>query len=798
MRRRMRTGLVLVLVGLIGAAGSVAAEHPAQAPDLTPVVLRELAPHAPVILADGGKAVGSIAAMHSTKNPHCKQALKELSAVIEAATGVKLPVTNGSIPDGPALVIGDCPESRAAGLNPAALPPEGYAIKTAPNRVFLVARHEADGPARYDAHTAALASFMERFVGVRWYWPTNLGGRSVPKLDRLSVPPTWFEDAPVSRIRTAWPPFDAVPAKTDYRFLYALLGGGHSWPVSVQCHTPHWNRNQDYIKNRPECFGLRADGTRNFGVICYGHPRTLETYLEEIDAQLSGEVTDRGKRHNMVVIRGNAISVSPADVGITCQCKHCQALMEPDRGSRASASRLLGDFVARLAREVGKRWPGKVVSYLPYVNYTLAPEGLEFPDNVEVMVCGMPGLAMYKEPAVWKQYQANIDTWRELTGRKAQTWEYSCWPADRTKAPYQYPHVAKTYYQHNRTRLVGSFINGGNGDWNRQHVTLYCWMKLMWNPDLDVDAVMAEYCRRMYGPAAKTMAELLALQCRQWEEVQWPTPKLSMKAVYGHSFTKEVVARMQGLVKQAYKKAGDDEGVEARLDYYTHPFKAFLAEAQAVHEGTGLKTLVSHKRGDNPVVDGKLDDACWRDCDVQTFDRNGGHPAKYATEVRATWTLDGVSFGFRCAEPTPPDLVRTIKARDDSMAWHQDNIELFLDVTGQNEGRFYQWIINPNPTIYDSKYGDVSWNADSAKIAVHLGEDFWSLEVYLPNELFDDMVKPATNVEWVGQFTRHRISSARDPKKRSDRNRSEYTRLNYKFGGPSANTGDFGKIKFVE
>jgi hypothetical protein len=142
--------------------------------------------------------------------------------------------------------------------------------------------------------------------------------------------------------------------------------------------------------------------------------------------------------------------------------------------------------------------------------------------------------------------------------------------------------------------------------------------------------------------------------------------------------------------------------------------------------------------------------------------------------------------------------VRDIKAPDDAMAWHQDNIELFLDVTGRNEGRFYQWIINPNPTIYDSRHGDVSWNADTAKVAVHTDRDFWSLEVYLPNELFPEMVKPATGAEWVGQFTRHRISSAKDPKKRSDTNRPEYTRLNYKFGGPSANTGDFGKIKFVE
>jgi len=92
MRARMRAGLARVVVSLIGAVGSLAAERPAQAPDLTPIVLKELAPHPPVVLVDNGKPVGSIAVIHSTKDPHFKQALNERSAVIGAATGVKLPV----------------------------------------------------------------------------------------------------------------------------------------------------------------------------------------------------------------------------------------------------------------------------------------------------------------------------------------------------------------------------------------------------------------------------------------------------------------------------------------------------------------------------------------------------------------------------------------------------------------------------------------------------------------------------------------------------------------------------------
>ncbi len=794
--------LLPLVVFLAGACNNVdRAGIPHQAKDLNPVKYVKKAPtHSEVVLVKDGQALGQVVIMPSAEHHTFRQIIKELVEVIKESTGAELPVVHGKIPAGPALVIGDCEESQRAGIDLSKLPVEGYAIKTAPNRVFIAGRTRRSKPGArydYDGNVHGVANFLERFVGVRWYWPTNLGGRSIRKSASLVVDPVWYEDAPVYRMRTVWPPFDAVPAKTDYRHMYRLLGAGNSWETTIQCHTPHWGGNQDYVKNKPELFMLRADNTRNFGMICYGNPETLKVYLAEIAAIKSGRPIDRKFRHNMVHVTKYSITVSPADLGVTCKCKDCTKLMEKGKGRWGSASNLLGAFVADLGREVKKRWPDMTVTYLPYVNYTLAPDGIEFPDNVEVELCGMPGLAMYKEPAIRKQFQGNIDKWRQLTGRKAHTWEYSCWPADRTKAAYQYPHVLKAYYQHNRDKLVGSFINGGNGDWVRQHVTLYCWLKLYWNPDYDVDAMMDEYARRMYGPAAKSVRKLLSLQCDRWEKVRWKNPQLNIQAVYQQSFTKKIVAKMKALIKQAYQKAGNDAELKKRLDYYTHPFAKFFEEAKAVHDGGGLRTLISKKVGDNPIIDGKLDDDCWQVAEPVAFHPNGEkHPARYPTEVRSVWTLDGISFGFRMSEPHPNELVCSIRSRDDAMAWHQDNIELFLDVSGKNEGKFYQFIINPNPTVYDSRNGNVDWNAKGMKVATHIGKDHWSLELYFPNSEFPEMIRPATNAAWVGQFTRHRISDGQT--KRTEDNHPEYTRMNHKFGGPSANTGDFGVIKFVE
>jgi hypothetical protein len=556
-------------------------------------------------------------------------------------------------------------------------------------------------------------------------------------------------------------------------------------------HSPHWGRVEEYREQRPEIFQRRSDGTRNFQMICYGHPRTLETYLENIALHF-----DEGKEAHMGIV-GDAITVSPNDAAIACTCEYCRKLWDPKGGQYGTASKVLADFVSRLAAEVKKRWPDKTIIYLPYLNYTVAPDGYKFPGNVEVQLCGMPGIAQYKEPGIWASEQANIDKWVEITGRKIQNWHYSCWPADKTKAPYHYVHVLKKFYQGNRGRIVGSFINGVRDHWPRQHISLYCWMKLLWNPDFDVDAAIDEYCRRMFGPAAAPMRKLVAIQLDGWEKSRWPGGKLSPKGIYQVSYPKATVVRMQELLKEARGKAAGSEAALKHLDYYETPFKEFVEEFKAIVEGEGQRPLIARKVAEDPVIDGKLGDPVWEKAPAASLFKHSKKKEvepKYPTKLKAVWSLDGVTFGFYNVEPAPDSLVRKIRSRDDSMAWWDDNVEIFIDVTGKKEGEYYQLIVNPNCAVADFKMRDATWNIKGAKIQTFVGKDFWSVEVFLPYSAFPDAVKPATGVEWYGQFTRHRLSDSRKTKGSV----REYTRMNHRFGGPSRNLSDFAPIKFIE
>ena len=755
--------------------------------DLAPVTMKQAEGRSPVVLVANGEARAAIHVLvpKGSVSPALDQAVRDLQHFIRLATGAELPIREGPA-TGPAILVGDGDLAAAQGLRGAEMPVEGFAIKTGADTVMIVGH---DGPVaphtRSDGTAWGIYDFLERFVDVRFYFPGDIGC-SVPKRKDLTIGPMWLEDAPRFRKRDIWPPGGpGVPPTVQPH--QRRLRAADSWPVHLQVHSPTgWPAI--YGETRPECFQMRADGTRTFDMLCYGHPRTLETYLETIAAFYEkGDARAWAGKPPV----GNAITVSPNDMAIACHCEYCRRLWQSDAGQYGTASKVVARFVANLAREVKKRWPDKTVIYLPYTNYTEPPEGVTFPDNVEVQLCGMPGLAMYKEPAVAASEQANIDGWIRLTGRKIQNWHYSCWPTDQTRAAYQFPHVVRDHYRRNRDKTVGSFINGDGDHWPRMHLSLYVWMKSMWNPDFDVDAVIDAYCRRLYGAAAGTVHELVSMQIAGWEKSRWPDARLTPKAIYEISYPREDVKRMEALLKRAREEAAGDDLALKRLDYCAGPLEAFFAESKAYAEGTQRTTLVARKVGENPAIDGRLDDEVWRQATAAPFVRalDARHPEpKHPTWVKAVWTLDGVTFGFHMAEPEPGKLARDIQGHDDSLAWWNDNVEVFLDVAG-GRSDYYQLIINPNAAVFDGHGQDAEWTCKGVKAAAHVGKDFWSLEVYVPLAAFTDARRPGTGVEWFGNFTRHRVGDG------SDR---EYQRLNTTYAAPSNNMNAFGPIRFVE
>ncbi len=757
----------------------------ARADDLTPVTTHPAPAHEPVVLVRGGAPAAVIVA--DAKPPALlRAALQDLQLHIEKVTGAKLAIAAAPAEGLAALVVTVSPSDKD--LFPAPVGPEGFAVKTGPGRVTLAGADELGA-------AWAVYDFLERAVGVRWYWPEERNtnewiGTYLPRSDTLTVAPAHWTDAPFFRKRSIYPSGGSRIGTADVGSLHRRLRAAQdSWPVQLIVHAPHgWSKF--YQETRPEIFQLRGDGQRDFSMLCYGNPATLKTYLEQIAAQVAATgPVDRAA----VILKDKAVTVSPADIPVACTCADCRALWNPAGGPYGTASKVLGTFVSRLATAVKARWPDLTVVFLPYKNYTYAPEGVTFPDNVEIQICGMPGLAMYKEPAVNAAEQANIDAWMRLTGRRIQNWHYSCWPEDRTRAAYLFPGVISAHYRANRDKTVGSFINGEQNHWPRQHVSLYVWLKALWHPDFDAAAAVEGFVTRMYGPAAGPMRKLIAMQIKGWEESRWPDAAFAPKTIYEISYPRADVQRMEALLAKAFAAAKADSLVTRRLEYVAGPLRAFFQQSAEHADGSGLRTLALLQAAEDPALDGRLDDPAWKGVEALPFvmATNKEQPQpRFPTTVQAVWTRRGVTFGFRMAEPEPEKLARDIGAdtRDAALIWWNDNVELFLDVTG-GQTDYYQIIVNANGSIADFHGKDASWDGEGIRTAAAVGADFWSLEVYVPYTAFPKVSGPATGAAWNGNFTRHRVTDRKD---------REYQRLNTRHAGPSNDQNAFGPLPFVE
>lgn len=604
-----------IMVGFtaVSLAATARAGGMAGVPDLTPVAFQKAPNHAPVELVREGRPIAEVY-VAGGGSATLGRLVGELVEVVRLTSGAQLIVaTNPPPADKPAIVIGDGEASRRVGIDAARIPVEGFVIKTAPNRVFLVGSTQAlpAGSTQYarwsnEGTAWAVADFLERFVGVRWYWPADIGGRCVTPTASLVVPPVHYTDQPAFRLRQFFPEYGwklpqparwfdkemlpfapgAIPEgvqKVDMASYLPLVRGGSSWPYRIKVHEPQrlWKyKSPEWLKAHEAMFALKKDSTRNLSMFCYSAQETLD-YL------IAGCETAWDKGGPASWVTPTCVTISPSDDAMDCHCQACQ-----ETAKKGGPSLIMGLFVRRMCEEVRKRWPDKKVMYLPYWNYQSCPEGVEYPDNLEIKVCltGHP-MALMRQAEARHAADANIRTWSRKVGGPITTWDYSDRGSGWTYGPLQYPHVVRDFYRTHRAVIAGTFLNGGiMTDWTTTAPTLYVWMKALWNPDLDVDAVLDEMCRRLYGKAGATVRELLRFECERWETGTWSTDLPDQGRIPPELFREvwppKVVARMKPLRDKALAEMADDPVARQRFLYWTWTFDAFLKDAAAVGQAT--------------------------------------------------------------------------------------------------------------------------------------------------------------------------------------------------------------------
>lgn len=134
-----------------------------------------------------------------------------------------------------------------------------------------------------------------------------------------------------------------------------------------------------------------------------------------------------------------------------------------------------------------------------------------------------------------------------------------------------------------------------------------------------------------------------------------------------------------------------------------------------------------------PQIDGRLDDACWRDAMPATgFVEHHGPTARPLepgqTEIRCTYTTDTLFVAARCNAVAPGKIRHELGGNDhDGDVFRDDCVELIL-VVSEAEMRF---VVTAGGGRADSLDGDLKWNPEWATRTA-VAETEWTAEIAIP------------------------------------------------------------------
>ncbi|TDU64154.1 uncharacterized protein DUF4838 [Prosthecobacter fusiformis] len=507
---------VLFSVGLLIPGGAVAA-------DLT-LVSKSVAPAPIIVFADAP--------------PRTRAAAVTLAEAIQKISGVLPPVMDGVPQPMPerAIWVGYQPALKA--LFPKTdfefQHPEEILIAANEKHVVIAGRDRWD-PARMDVVTRegkitgmqqeygtvnAVYTFLQDQLGVRWFWPGDLGEDVVAR-ESIDVAPMEYRYHPQIRSREGVFNFSSLGNRG--------YGRAHDWTMqqrlqlcSLSMEGGHgfgdwWDR---FHKTHPEIFALQPDGTRSgfpaprTAKLCMSNPKVWDLWMQEVAADLA-------QNPSLTVF-----NASPNDSWSSghCVCDNCSAWDHPEGEPRlfhykkysverpATSDRDV-TFANKLGELLKEKYPGKDyrVLMLSYGHSRPAPVKARPADNVIMSIVanffGRTGLVdrgSTRGDTYRQQFEAWAGIvpammWRPNTGSPGG-WQQGLPDLSTQQTIRDIKDVAAA-------NCVGIFIDGVWEHWATQGPQLYVMAQLVWNPQTDADAILKDYYQRAFGPAAAPVQE---------------------------------------------------------------------------------------------------------------------------------------------------------------------------------------------------------------------------------------------------------------------------------------------------
>jgi hypothetical protein len=448
-----------------------------------------------------------------------------------------------------------------------------------------------------------VTTFLEDRLGVRYLWPGELG-KVVPRRETIAVgvfehrftPPLaqrrirslayhdrvqvgldrlGFTKEGYERLRAG---AQRAEAESPDWFGWHRLGGslnlkgGHAFG-----HL--WAR---YGKAHPEWFALQPDGSRDQSRrpdrarLCKSNPGLIAAVAREKIEELSRDPAVLG------------VALGPNDGGRAsfCTCPKCEALDSPrgrkvllwdfSKGTRGDFEHVsLTDrmvyFWNAVAERVAKAHPGKLLVVDAYSVYAAPPVERKLHPNLVVRFATLG----YHDEEHRRQSLRDLDGWARAA-KRIYFRPNLMLLGRRDGLPLLYAHKFGEDFR----RLAGRGMTGTDFDacchhWATQGLNYYVVARLNWDPRQDVSAVVDDYCRAGFGPAARSVR-------RYFDRLEaLMNEAAARKGKAAAAFGPEAIAALRKELGQARKEAGGDAAIVKRVAFLELGLRWAEVEARA-------------------------------------------------------------------------------------------------------------------------------------------------------------------------------------------------------------------------
>jgi len=220
------------------------------------------------------------------------------------------------------------------------------------------------------------------------------------------------------------------------------------------------------------------------------------------------------------------VSLGPGDGTAFCECERCRALdvvgdqwSHVDKEPKPVLTERWLTFVNAVARRLRQTHPGKSLYTIAYHQTFRPPDPAIIRPEPNVMIQVVNSRPNYvsfvhrlEDARIQEhvKFRAGMEQWLSATPAGCMVYQYTphsqfrCMPAP---APRKF--IADVKYLW-RAGAIGYEGQSGAGAWGLYGINLYAIAKATWDPSVDADALIRDYCQSAFHEAAEPMIRFLA------------------------------------------------------------------------------------------------------------------------------------------------------------------------------------------------------------------------------------------------------------------------------------------------